>query len=458
MQRFAKWRAVVFLSVVLLALSACRDDEKLIGLEVQPEDELVPIETIDTFSIQAFTVAPVGIDLRTDEVTSFIGQTNTSQMGVTRSSVNVSFRLEGEPLAIDGSPFSVDSVVLHLRPAAILGDYPIDLPVNIFQVRQRLFRDSSYYSDSRVAIDPDPVGTGRLALNAESDIGDSILLNTGDTALRQVFTHRIRLNNDLGEQLLFGLNIEYQTSTEFEDYFHGLQIAIDSTALGSEDAGMMILGLVSGESGIRLYLSSDNEQISLFYPIDNNSARFNTFQHNYRGSLVEQAFNTPGVRDNELYIKGMAGCRAEIRIPGLTPFAATVDGAISKATLSFRVSDNQPTSFDPAYQLFLIAIDSVENTETNELEEVENFTFDFLFSTERYGGRYDEASGSYEFDVTRQVQAILENAQLERNVNRGFRLIREIYSITSASNVPSETVLEGADNIELKLHMTKLNP
>lgn len=454
-QRFANWRAVVFFSVFLLVLAACRKDDKLIGLEVQPDGELLPLETVDSFSARAFTIPAIG--LRSDETYTILGQTRSDAMGISRSAINVNFQIPGTgevnfPGALD---YQVDSIVLHLQPFEVLTErQPISLPVNIYRLNRRLEVDDDYFSDDKVQLGPTPIGHSTVTFDT-ANIPDSVKVEVEIDSIAGVpYRHRIYLDPIVGEQLLFGLGTEYNNAEEFKDYFPGIQIAIDSS-MSSEDLGMLRYNLTNGESGIYLYISSGTTRLIQFYPITGSSARYNSFNHNLEGSAVQQALNDPTNDDDEIYVQGLAGVRSQIEFPYLNAYARKVDAAVSKATVILTVSDNQPSGRDPAPQLFLLG--TVIDDETGDTVQTV-FTPDFNFSTARYGGSYDEESGTYEFDVTRQIQAIIEAAQDDRDVNLGFHLVREVFGITASSNIPSETVLLGSDDIVLKLHMTNLNP
>ncbi|GEM_PF-382575 len=457
LQRFASWQAVVCLGTLLVLASACRDDERLLGLEAQPDGELVPIETIDTFTVRAFTVKPG--ELRTDEVTNFVGQTYSDVFGVSRSSINLNFQLqEGQAVYPGDFIYNIDSVVLHMRPDTGYGSFPLAVPLNVYRLRNPIERDDSYFNNSVAFIDPSPVAKTVVDL-ADNFRRDSTLLDVGDTSFYQSFRHRIYLDNDIGENLIYGFGREYQNDDDFATYFPGLQVTVDSSS-SSANLGMLSYALATGESGIWVYANiGDTARRTFFFPATGNSTRFNTFQHNYAGTPAEVALNDPTNDDSLLYVQGLAGLRTEIQIPSLNGFVETTDAVMSKATLNFKVADEQPSNYDPAVRLFLVAIDTVSEGAAEGTEGDDLFTFDYIYSTERYGGIYNASNNEYEFDVTRQIQAIMEQSQDNNmDINQGFRLIREIYGITNSSNVAEHTVLKGGSNIVLKLHMTNLNP
>lgn len=432
---------------LFLTLQACESDESILGLEVQPEDQLKPVNTIDTFTIEARNILPSRV--RTDETFTYLGQYFTNNSGVSRSSFNVNFQLEAESPAEGGLNYRIDSVVLHLRVQNVVGEYPVSIPINVYQLDQQILRDTGYFSNSRASIDPKPIASTTVSIVDEDQLNDTIQFINGEDTLIQFFQHRIQLDKRIGEQILFGLGTEYRTSEEFRRYFPGVQVGIDSAITGSGDYGIINYNLLTGESGIRLYCTNDNnERLNIFYPVNQNSAYFNQFSHDYSGSLFEQNIADTTDEDENLVIQGMAGGKIEIDIPHLDQIVDLGDIAINKGILRFEVNDDLTSIYGPAPRVFLVA--------TSE-DGDELFTFDYIESSERYDGRLDENNGTYEFDVTRQVQSVIEAAESGRDINYPLRLIREVFAVSNSSNIVDETVLKGSDNIVLELHYTNLN-
>lgn len=438
-QRFAWWRAVVAFMIPLFVASGCKDD-KVLGLELQPEGEFDPVGVLDTFTVKAFTLE--GERQRSDEAQSYIGKLQSDMFGTSESALIMNFRLQVNNIYLENaSSFNVDSVILHLQPTSAYGRFTDPVPVEVFEINQRIYADSAYFSDFSPRLEESAVGNYTMRLSKQISPLDSVIVD----GQSKPFQFRIPLEQQLGEHLLAGLGSSYATNNSFQEYFNGLMVKVSDQMDASLDGAVYGFSLLDEQSGLSLYISTATTDTVVFYPLNNTTARINQFKHDYSNSLIQDYLNDPSTNEDLLFVQGMAGTRAEIQIPSLYTFGQEANIAINKATLSFTVADQQPDIYGNAQQLFLL-----------DLEEggIESLTLDYIYSPTRSGGQLDDASGTYTFDVTRHVQKVLEEAKLGNDVNYGLRLHAQVPVING--NDTTQNVVKGSDNIVLKLYHTDL--
>lgn len=440
-QRFALGRTVVFLAALLFVATSCREGSAL-GIELQPEGEFDPVNMIDTLTVRGFTME--GEAQRSDEAQSMLGRVQSNVFGASESALIMNFKFQSQGIFPD-DPFgyTVDSVVLHFTPGQIYGEFTDPVPIEAYEITERIYADSAYLSDFQPALEESPLGTYTMQLDEPLTAKDFVVVD-GDTV---PFQFRMPLDNKLGAYLLAGLDNQYSTISEFKDYFNGIMLRVSDQMNPGISGAIYLFSLTDEESGLSVYASKPGaDPVKVFYPITISETRINQFTHSYAGSTVETYLNNPSEDEDVLFVQGMAGTRAEIQIPYLVDFAQKANVAINKATLSFSLSDMQPDALGNGEQLFLLDL---------EEDDVESLTLDYIYSQIRSGGAYDQTTNSYEFDITRHVQKVIDEARIGNDVNYGLRLHAQVPVING--NDTSQNVVKGSDNIVLKLYHTDLN-
>jgi hypothetical protein len=441
-QRFAYWRTVVFLLPILGAFSfiSCKDDN-LLGLELQPDGQFDSIAVVDSFTVSAFTL--LGERQRTDEAQSFLGKVNSPIFGSTESALILNFSMITGNTQVDFTGYSVESVTLHLRPNKVYGDPNESVPVEVFELNQQIYKDSSYYSDFAPSLKPVLIGSANLSSGKQISATDSITIE-GE---KEAYQFLIPLELAVGEFLKKGLEDSItQDIKSFQSYFYGLMLKVQDGYLPTGDGAIYSMALLTGESSIRVKVTNGTETEYINYPLTSLCARVNQFTHDYAGSLTESYLNNGSKNDDLIFVQGLSGTKAEVYFPGLYQFGVANNSAIAKATLEFQLADNQPATLGHSKQLYLLEIES---------DGSESLTLDYIYSKTRAGGRFDDDINGYTFDITRHVQRIVDEAQFGRDVNYGLRLHAQVPVLNG--NDTAQNVIEGLDNIVLKLYHTDIN-
>lgn len=440
-QRFANGRTVVFLLLLAFSATSCKD-EQLLGLELQPAGEFDPVQYTDTLTVRAFTME--GEAQRSDEAQSYLGKIQSPLFGASESALILNFAIEAGEFLSAPAAYHVDSVVLHLKPIYTYGQYGDPIPVEIYRLTQQVFSDSAYTSDFAPAIEISTVGNKTLHLSRELDVKDSILVE----GTKEAFQFRIPIDDTVGTYLLEGMTAEYANTEALQNYFKGLYIRVAETMDPSLAGVIFGFDLTAGESRLRVYATKDDLSRTIVdYGITSKTTRVNQFKVKHEGSVVGDYITAGSSKQDLIFVQGMTGARAEVSIPYLDEFGLHNPAiAVNKATLTFNLSEQQPSGFPNSTRLFLLDL---------EEGEVESLTLDYIYSSDRHGGSFDSDSKSYTFDITRHVQKVLSEAQNGNDINRALRLHAQVPVING--NDVSQNVLKGSGNIVLKLFYTDLN-
>ena len=246
-----------------------------------------------------------------------------------------------------------------------------------------------YTSDIDIDVDLTPIGTSSFSFGRQFKVPETISTDS----VSEVFQYTITLDNSLGEYLKDGLSDAGASDTEgFQEYFKGLMIKVADDMDPSLSGAIYSMALLTGESGIKVYVSDAENTETIEYPITSRCARINKIDHDYSGSLAQTYLDDGTNNDDIVFVQGLGGLRTEIQIPELYDFGVENHTAIAKAVLRFELADEQHPELTNSKQLYLLDLES---------DGSESLTLDYIYSPNRSGGKFDEDINGYEFDITR---------------------------------------------------------
>lgn len=431
-QRFALGQAVLFL-FGLVFFSSCKDDN-LVGIEAQPNGEFDGLVSVDTFTVLTST-------RKSDPISSLNYQTNLGRItnpefGTTTSNLAFDFVIGSVSPPSDYDNYTIDSVVLHLRPTGYYGNFDEGAEVEIFRLEEPLNLDA-YTSDFQPTIGANALTSFNLSLpNASIDSLPRVTFN-GDTTREEAFSFRIPLPLKIGEEFK-----NWFRDSDPDLAFNGLYLRVKEDNNAGSGA-IYQFSLLSPESRVRLYLTNYEDtsqtQTVATFAVGSNANRVGVYQHDFISSDVEMALNSTSGTDEKIYLSGLAGTKGEVKIPSLSTFADGRNLAVSKAELTIPVDTSQTDLFKSYSRIYFLDDDP----------DGETFTLDFLTSQTRHNGLYDATTGSYSFDITRSIQKIFDESNSGVDVNYGFTLNTEVP--VENGNSRSQIVLMGSENAQLKI-------
>ncbi|MES2513354.1 MAG: DUF4270 family protein [Bacteroidota bacterium] len=388
----------IFLSFIIAF--ACKKKEEspsVIGLDVQPESDLVGITITDSVSVFMHTEKINDIRTYNDQY-KFLGSNQDPIFGRTDASIYTSFSIPNNlsNLSFGSNPLldSAEIVIRYLNES--LGDQTTPLNYEVRTLNSRLLTETSYSSTSTVPVSSSPVGT----------LTGNLVPRNGSLCLV------IKLDNNLAQYIL-QTNSNLVNNTAFLNAYKGFYITTANTALSGPGSGAIRRYDLDDEvSGINIYYHDANSvnskgQKFQFTFRGNDALRFNNIKHNYTSGATQNLFdqisgNTTAGNAN-VYLNSFGGTRVRVALPYIQNFTDSHNVAISRAELIIKVDETKsPYSLNYKYPSSLALIScSADGTEQLVYDQVE--ASDFV----KYGGTYDSTNRQYVFNIARQMQKII---------------------------------------------------
>jgi hypothetical protein len=433
-------------AVALSLFAASCKKESPIGLDVQPEGDLLHTRVTDTVSITTYTVKDDSV--KTDDLpsgTTLLGSYNDSVFGVAEASVYSQFRLPTNAPNFTGA--TLDSIVLSLAyegPSPFYGSITDQQTLKVYQVIETISKDASYYSNQDLDVYPSDLTASGNGYTFTPNVTDSVLVG----AKKEKPQVRIPLNINFGYLILTaGQNTNLATNTSFLEFLKGLYIAPANGAQQKGQGSILTFNLLDGKSGVNLYYHIGTEALSYRLQVDASAARFSRFKHNYTGTPVETELSNPSLGQDVSYIQGMAGVKTKIMFPQVKHLTDSGKIAVNHAELIIKGDPSTIHNLYPAPdKLFLLPA-----TSTGSNGNLIGWA-DFQEGASYYGGTYDITTNEYHFNVSRYVQSIIDGTAADYG----------LYLIIAGNAVNADRLVIGGgsnpvNGMKLRLTYTKLD-
>ncbi len=390
---FAYWsvRVIAPLLFGVMALVACR--EPSLGLETQNAGDAANLIRVDTFSLE---VAQDREDsVRSDELSAnLLGAINDPLIGRSRASMYFQVRPGNSNITLGANPI-VDSAVLVLPYRGFYGDITKFNGLQRFRVHrvtEAMSREASYFSNDSLTYESTPLGqTGFIA----PLLSDSVPV----TGRREAPQLRIKLNDSFAQE--FVSNPDALLSVDaFTTFLKGFYVAAETRDLNDDRGAILDFILTSGARLDVFYKNDTQDSLRVTFPVNEQSARFNRFRHQYKQSVID-AVGSFEAGKNGVLIQNMGGLRAKLRIPHLLSWRGNRRILVHKARLVVSVPESSLTKYAPHPQLSIVLKDQAGNLVISPDLAVDNVAYS--------GGTYSASSKTYAFNITRYVQARLND-------------------------------------------------
>ena len=403
----------ILLSLILLFACKKKDDTSILGLDIQPENDLVDVTISDTSSIFMFTQKVDSVRSYNDQF-KYLGSNQDPIYGRTDASIYTNYSISNNLTNVKfGTNPILDSAEIVIRfLGQSLGDTLTSLQYDVHVLNQKLVTGTSYYSNQTIPFSSSTVSsvTGKLKIR-----GSAVCLV-------------LPFDNTLGQYIL-QTNSNLTNNTAFQTAYKGLYITTNTSVLGAPGSGAIRrFDLDDAVSGINLYYHDGNSASSKgqsfqFTFKGSDALRFNHIKHNYTAgaitNLFDQLTSTESAAivkaNSNVYLNCFGGTRTKVYLPFLKNFNDSQNVSINRAELIINVDEIiSPFNYIYGYptNLALLAVnaDGQEELVYDQLE-----TTDFV----KYGGNYNSTTKQYVFNIARQVQKIM-NGSL---TNYGFYLV-----------------------------------
>lgn len=405
-KNLGSFRSILFLAISILIAIGCKKEPDKVGAEIIPPSGKLNVEYCDTVSMYAYS--SVMDSVRTDETSkSLLGSYKDPIFGRTVASFNTQLRLSSTNPGFGPNP-KVDSIILSLKYAGYYGDTNTLQTIHVYELSKQLFKDSTYFSNQIIpdyGIDfadysfyPNPT-TSRMIITYDTISTDSVNVDTTYVS-PQVRMHLDRFSTELGDKILNADSITLSDNEDFLEYFYGIAVKAEPVNNGGS---ILYLDLMSANSNLTIYYHNDTtDSLSYTLNINENTARFNQFDHNdYQDAspeFINQVINKDTTLGNGiLYLQSMAGIKTKIFFPFVYDWYEKQQIVINEAQLLLNAS-SEPTIYDKPESLYLLRINEDGNTE---------FMEDQYEGEEYFGGFYDSINNNYKFRITRYIQKLM---------------------------------------------------
>ena len=410
---FYKMRKVLILSASFLFLfQACKKDGELV-----PEFEENTIFSFFSDTTQIITEVKRSEPLEiaaTQIPTGLVGEYRDSSFGYTKSSIYIQPLLSSNALVFSNGneTVEVDSVLLSLEHGGYFGDTSVTQTFDVFRLDDRLISSATYFTDTTIAVQSTPIVSHNFTPHPTKK--DTILQpnNFGTSELIEVSSQlRINLGNALGDELISKQgNSELANDTNFVQFFKGLKITPQNNpSIMDNEAAILYFRLTATNTKMTVYYTAtsatDTTQKAVDFPVNTNSVRFSTFEHDYTGSAAETALQTQNT--NFAFVQAMAGLETVIKFPNL------------KSQLGGKILVNKA-------ELIIPAVNGSYSENVGKAEEVTvasrdvdgrfQFIPDALVNTQFFGGEIDTTKNEYKLNISRYIQSFLNGGQNENGL------------------------------------------
>lgn len=432
-----------FLSLIIIFSCKKKNDDSVLGLDVQPENDLVGVTITDSVSLNMHTLKVDSVKSYNDQY-KYLGSNQDPIFGRTDASIYTNFSISNNLTNVSfGTNPVLDSSEIVIRfLGEALGDTSSALTYDVYVLNDKLSSSTSYYTNSTISKSFSKISTltGKLKTR-----GSNVCLI-------------LPLDENLAQYIL-QTNSNLTNNTAFQNAYKGFYITTSNSALGAPGSGAIRrFDLDDNLSGVNIYYHDGNSVSSkgqsfqfTFRGID--ALRFNNIKHNYSSGASLNLFDQitgSGTSDtlkgnSNVYLNSFGGTRIKINLPYLKNFTDSQKVSISRAELIIKIDEFvSPYNINYGYpsSLALIASGS-DGTEELVYDQLE--TTDFV----KYGGNYDATNKQYVFNIARQIQKILTGSI----ANYGFYLVNSLPNrsyVIRRDNRLQRVVFGGKNNINCK--------
>ncbi len=419
---------IQLLTVFLFFTFACEREPSEIGLDFKAHEKL-NIFSNDTISIEAFTYSLDSV--RSDQpFYSLTGRIEDLVFGRSEASFTTQVRLymELDP----GSAPIVDSVFLWLLPDSnyVYGDLNTMLNIKVYELYKRLYPDSIYYSNL--------------------DLSDSISLDSvgSQTYYPTDSIVKVVLSNALGQKILSDTNA-LKEQDKFLNHFKGFYI--DANEIVSGNGAISSFNLLDNRSRLEIYFRDASDSLKFEFVISENTARLNLFKHDI--STADPSYMIShlddGIQDTVIYLQGMAGTYAKIRLPYLDAWTDSMPIAVNKAEFIIPLSDDDPEGDNAP--VFPDRYDMMFLNDQGKFEHV----YDKYYSATYFGGELGEDDEFVRFNVTSHIQDYFE-ALSQGDTSSSARKKEFYFMVRTPSLISKRGIFTSPANVSNKMRFRLL--
>lgn len=388
-----------YLILIVVCLLSC-SEPSIIGLEVQPDSEKITISSNSSNLIDFNNESEES--LINNASLNLLGELEDSYFLKNKASFITQILLPESNLTLEEN-LTVDSVILSYNYSDYYGNLDGISSIEVRKIEQDVYSDSIYYSNDFSYDD------FAQLLNIAEDYYISF------DSLNPLV--RIKINNDIGQQILALGNTILSNNNDFLDDFKGLFVSAQAQNT------ILYLNPLATNSNFSIYYHNDLDSANtLSFQLDGNAARTNVFEKVISNDILNNKEN--------IYIESMSGYKCNISFTNLDTLQKILAGkVVNQAIMSFELDNNLMTNdIIPHSQLHLARLDSDGNIIDLTDYVIEGSSF--------FGGRLE--NNIYNFNITRYFHELLFNGT---HTNQLYLLDKSANSNANRSIIKKEVEL-----------------
>ena len=388
-----------YLILIVVCLLSC-SEPSIIGLEVQPDSEKITINSNSSNLIDFNNESEES--LINNASLNLLGELEDSYFLKNKASFITQILLPESNLTLEEN-LTVDSVILSYNYSDYYGNLDGISSIEVRKIEQDVYSDSIYYSNDFSYDD------FAQLLNIAEDYYISF------DSLNPIV--RIKINNDIGQQILALGNTILSNNNDFLDDFKGLFVSAQAQNT------ILYLNPLATNSNFSIYYHNDLDSANtLSFQLDGNAARTNVFEKVISNDILNNKEN--------IYIESMSGYKCNISFTNLDTLQKILAGkVVNQAIMSFELDNNLMTNdIIPHSQLHLARLDSDGNIIDLTDYVIEGSSF--------FGGRLE--NNIYNFNITRYFHELLFNGT---HTNQLYLLDKSANSNANRSIIKKEVEL-----------------
>ncbi|MDD2564202.1 MAG: DUF4270 family protein [Salinivirgaceae bacterium] len=386
-------RNIIFILSTLIVLASCKEDDSIIGLDLQNNQFSVQYDTIHTTTTSTLLADSLSL--------------NGASIGLLGDYIDPDFGRVQPVLAFQVVPKTTvvnlgdnpigDSIVITLQERS--GYYGLDSAATQ-KVKVYRIHESKNLDD----LDSTVVNFSTLEQYKGPQLADTTMVfNPNDSIGFSIKVNKV----NLADEFLANAT-SFASDSTFKRFFGGVIIETENR---DTHGNIISIDFNVTQTNIRLHYHNAAEdtvkKVFDFLLKDINSQRYSIFKHTYAGSPIETALVQDALYQEKSFIQGMNGVGMKIRIDNLDSLAAENAWAINSANLTLKLvpEDDSIMKYAPPSSILIKML----NDEGNEV-----FTPDY----ETAGGatsapeNYNPDIHGYKIRINRLLRkALLENKQ-----------------------------------------------
>ncbi len=401
---------ILFLFIIFCTfLLACKKESSVLGLDVQPDEDLLYSSFSDSALVEIKTDFDTGLVSSINNLGVYLlGSMQDPVFGRSDASIYTNFILKDNITNVNtGSKAQMDSVVLTLTyKTDFYGDTLDPLTVNVYKLHPEvnLNKDSIYSSGSHYKYEGQDI--------TESGSGLTFLPRPATfSTVNGVSTRpqlRIKLDKAwFEENLLLKDDVNLKSSAAMQQIFKGLLITTSSTQTFSPGFGSILyFSLYDANTNLTFYyhnFTQSNQKLVLLSGAG--TGHFNSFTHDYGTASLQLQQQIDADTSNDyllgqqnVFIQSMAGLGLKVKFPDVTKFCDSGAISVVRAELVLKVDEDpnwQMEEYQTPLSFGIKAFDA--NGRRNEIADVGGIWV---------GGSYNSTTKEYIINMPRHLNQL----------------------------------------------------